>query len=664
MASSSSEDWVTSAFGTDAVHIDSRIGPLLLGVMDADAPLVAEGVSRLLMRSIQDARSSRGGHLPDWLVEDIQRNYISPEKVRSLWARTGYRFGVVHGKELIGTIHIARDPSIILTVDRHRLNVPASDYPGFKPAHHHHIVNISVKHELRRARVGTAMVDGIVQHFRHRFEGAGLWVRADPPWHAGLVGLGFAHDPSNDVFLPAEVERTSGLPHADFNALHACDCPLPVEMTDHARAMRTRARAEKKLQYVSFTRAFESSRRTSLPARVAAVRSASLDSYARDWGLVHEVRPREVVTPSSSQEVAAVLASASAARRRVTVRGLGYSAQGQSLGPDIVLSTERLTRVLESTDDTITVEAGATWYAVMGATRDRCPPVVPGWPPATVGGTLATGGYSKGSHRYGFVIDHVVALLVATGDGRLVRCTRKQAGWLFDAVLGGFGHFGVIVEATLALAPHPMALRVVKEAVLPSGLLTSIDAAVARSDVHHVTAFLEAHGGWTVVAAQGATGTQQASDVQAFREYVTPPRDVRPASKSIWLNVFVPRDALSVFLSEIAFLRASIQVIPVKSIRAHHSSLFQSVEVADGELVYGVSLTVAVDDGEVDDVSREIRRLAELVLRLGGKNYLLGALPRDEAEWRAHLAASFDAVVRAKRIADPHGVLGTMFRSE
>jgi cytokinin dehydrogenase len=656
MTSSGSEDGLTSAFDADAVRIDSPVGPLLLGVMDAHAPLIADAVSRLLMRSIQDARASNGGHLPDWLVEDIQRNYISPEKVRSLWARTGHRFGVVQRNELIGTIHVACDPSMILTVDRHRINVPAADFPGFKPADYHHVVNISVKHELRRARVGTAMVDGILRHFRHRFEGAGLWVRADPPWHAGLTGLGFAHDPSKDVFLPADAERTSGLSHAEFNALHSCDCPLPASMTDHQRATRARALAEHKLQYVSMTRAFASSRAVVLPARVAPLPSTTLDRYARDWGLVHERRPQEVVAPSTAREVAAVLASASAARRRVTVRGLGYSADGQSLGSDIVLSTERLTRVLETTPDSITVEAGASWYAVMAAAPDRCPPVVPGFPPATVGGTLATAGYSKGSHRHGFVIDHVVALLVATGDGRLVRCTRKNAGWLFEAVLGGFGHFGVIVEATLELAPHPMAVRVSKEGVLADRLLTSFDAVVARSDAHHVTAFRETHGGFTVVVAYEAA--EGASDVQSFREYVAPQRNTQAAGPSAWLNVFVPRAALSTFLSEIALPRASVQVIPVKNIRTHRASLFQSVEVPLGELVYGVSLAVDVGDG---DVSEELDRLADLAARHGGKNYLLGALPRDESGWRAHLGASFDAVAQAKRTADPNGVLGTMF---
>lgn len=69
------------AFIGDAVVLPSALGPLELGIVDPHHPGVAEAVSRLLFRSIQDARETRGGHLPEWLVEDIQNNYISPEKV-------------------------------------------------------------------------------------------------------------------------------------------------------------------------------------------------------------------------------------------------------------------------------------------------------------------------------------------------------------------------------------------------------------------------------------------------------------------------------------------------------------------------------------------------------------------------------------------------------
>lgn len=430
------------------VRIESPLGELELGVADAEVPGVAEGVSRLLHRSIQDARAEAGGHLPSWLVDDIERNYISPEKVRTLWAATGHRFALRRAGEIVGTIHVAKSDRTILTVDRTILNVDESEHPGFKPPRHHHVVNISVLHELRRARLGTLMVDGIVRHFRHLFSGVGLWVRADPPWHPGLAGLGFVHDPALDVFLPASVERTADLPHPVFNQRYACTCrPRRPELDTH------------KLQYVSMTRLFE----PSAPRPRVASAPPLTPEMLQDCG------PRsstaDVTRPASVEAVANVLAWASREGRQVTIRGRGQSYDGQSLGDDVVLATERLAGVRVISRDRVTVAGGTTWRALLAelatwnaaSGETRYPPVVPSWLESSIGGTLASrlGGIGKGSLRHGRVTDDVESLLVVTRDGRRVECTRKQAGWLFEAALSSEGRAGVIVEATLCLVERP-----------------------------------------------------------------------------------------------------------------------------------------------------------------------------------------------------------------
>lgn len=46
------------------MRLSSPIGRLRLGVVDADVDGVADAVSWLLNRSIEDAREETGGHLP------------------------------------------------------------------------------------------------------------------------------------------------------------------------------------------------------------------------------------------------------------------------------------------------------------------------------------------------------------------------------------------------------------------------------------------------------------------------------------------------------------------------------------------------------------------------------------------------------------------------
>lgn len=644
MPSGFSSRW-RGAFVSDVAELPSPLGPLQLGVVDAKYPGVSAAVSRLLFRSIADARETRGGHLPEWLVDDIERNYIAPEKVETLWAGAGHRFVVVHDDEIVGTVHVAREHDTILTVDRVRINVSSKDYPGFKPEGFHHVVNLSVKHELRRARIGMRMIDGIVASFRQLFDGVGLWVRGDPPWHVGLVGLGFEHDPSMDIFLPAGVARTAGLPHADFNRLHACDCTTASPYRPENVARRPRDMQEKKLQYVSFTRSFD--------AEPALVREARRASSAASGAL------DPIARPGDAREVAAVLVRASAQRVPVRVRGQGHGdpARPAASGEEVVLSTERLTRILAVESDRVTVEAGVTWRALAGelqrTSKGRLPPVLTGFLPATVGGTLATGGFGKGSHRHGLQIDHVLGMTVITGDGRRVQCAPMQAGWLFDAALGGLGQMGVIADVTLALVAHPAAVHVEKSEVGGSeeALLTALEAAAASADTYHVTAWCDGRGSYGV--ARAALGGETRL-VQYLDRAAEAPLD------PVWLHVFVAREHAPAVLAR---LRGelqdgdALQILPVRKLRDRAGSLLVMPDVPDGALVFGVCLTRDARARERAAVEERTRALRDEVLALGARAYLAGMVPRSEAEWRARLGARYEAVLRAKRLADPSGIL-------
>jgi hypothetical protein len=249
-----------SAFLGTPVTVDSEAGPLEIGIIDVDQPGVAEAISNLLVKSISDARQSnmRPGHLPDHLVDDVIRQYVSPEKVKTFWRHHGHRFAAINAAgEIVGTILLGIDKDTILYLNRWNNNVPAASFPRVKPEGYHQMMNLSVKHELRRSKIASVLLDSVTRYFRHLFNGKGIWMRADPPWHDKLAGLGFHHDPSMDSFLPEGVEHTLNLTHAQYNAQYRCSCH-----TDHAEnpeALKSREQKWQthKLQYFSFTRDFE-----------------------------------------------------------------------------------------------------------------------------------------------------------------------------------------------------------------------------------------------------------------------------------------------------------------------------------------------------------------------------------------------------------------------
>jgi glycolate oxidase FAD binding subunit len=171
--------------------------------------------------------------------------------------------------------------------------------------------------------------------------------------------------------------------------------------------------------------------------------------------------------PASAEEAAAALAEATAARATVRLVGGGTRLRaGLPLPADRVLKTASLRRVVahEPADLTATVEAGlpALELAALLAERGQCWPQADLRPGSTVGGVLAAAASGRGRLRYGPVRDSLLEVVLATGDGRLVkgggRTVKGVAGYDIPRLaVGARGTLGLIVQVTLKLWPLPPA---------------------------------------------------------------------------------------------------------------------------------------------------------------------------------------------------------------
>lgn len=317
--------------------------------------------------------------------------------------------------------------------------------------------------------------------------------------------------------------------------------------------------------------------------------------------------------------------------------------------------------------DRITVQGGVSWDKLIESLLPRglVPPVVPGFLSVTVGGTLSSGGFSKGSIQRGFQMDQVLGLQVATGDGRLVECSPTQARWLFDAVLGGLGRFGVIVSATLALEKAP---RGILKTELNTGgdieaLLQNISAFAAQPDAYHATGFVKADASGALQDMAVCARARDGEGDISFARYIMPERELSPRGPTLWAHVFCPSSAMKAVLSLAkAILRPkrgdTLQWLPIRKTMPERS-LVRVADVAVGELFYAVLLMRGLGEWvSAQEVEEENRAFVEQVIRLGGKNAMGGILPRDSKEWRAHLGEDMEELLRLARMADPAGVLG------
>jgi glycolate oxidase FAD binding subunit len=171
-------------------------------------------------------------------------------------------------------------------------------------------------------------------------------------------------------------------------------------------------------------------------------------------------------TPAHRAALCAALASASAAGRPVRIAGGGTGGRrGRvSRGPIEVISMREFDRIIahEPADLVVTVEAGISVRDLQRALGDHGQTWIqsPDIDGATVGGVLSRATSSHRRLRYGAIRDSLLQVVVATGDGRLVRAGGKTvkgvAGYDIPRLLvGAHGTLGAIIEVTLKLWPRP-----------------------------------------------------------------------------------------------------------------------------------------------------------------------------------------------------------------
>ncbi len=181
--------------------------------------------------------------------------------------------------------------------------------------------------------------------------------------------------------------------------------------------------------------------------------------------------PDLVVFPDSHDGIVGIVKICAQNAIPLTTRGRGTGTTGATVPTEggVVLSTERMNRILEmSPDDRLmVVEPGVTNQAVQDAAAEH------GffWPPdptsaavCTIGGNLAYNSAGPRAVKYGTPREHTLGLRAVTGSGEQIRTgtrtTKGVVGYdLTRLLIGSEGTLAIITEATLKLTPLPEAKR-------------------------------------------------------------------------------------------------------------------------------------------------------------------------------------------------------------
>ena len=180
-----------------------------------------------------------------------------------------------------------------------------------------------------------------------------------------------------------------------------------------------------------------------------------------------------VALPTTTEQVQQLVRKA--ARRGVAVvprgAGSGLSGGASATADQLVISTERLTRIIEVSplDEVAVVEPGVL-NAELNAHLEPFglfyAPDPASWQISSIGGNIATNAGGLRCAKYGVTRESVLALDVVLADGSLIsighRSIKGVTGLdLVSLFVGSEGILGIVVGATVRLRPIPVARRTV-----------------------------------------------------------------------------------------------------------------------------------------------------------------------------------------------------------
>jgi FAD-linked oxidoreductase len=224
-----------------------------------------------------------------------------------------------------------------------------------------------------------------------------------------------------------------------------------------------------------------------------------------NWAGNQTCAPAVVASPSSEDELAAVVKEAAAAGRRVKAVGAGHSFTGAALTDGTQVRLDGYGSVLsaDAASGLVTVQSGIRLGALSSALADEGLAMENLGDIAyqSIAGAIATGTHGTGA-RIGTIATQVRGLRLVTGDGSVVECSPDVEPELFSAARVGVGAVGLVSTVTLQAVPA-FRLHAVEEPLRLDDVLEALDDHVDGHD--HFEFFWVPHTGWALTKSNDRT---------------------------------------------------------------------------------------------------------------------------------------------------------------
>jgi len=167
---------------------------------------------------------------------------------------------------------------------------------------------------------------------------------------------------------------------------------------------------------------------------------------------INSIHANRIIKPRSIGEITNAISSTTGP---ISIGGGKFSMGGQTAFENslhIDMRSFNQVIALDKTSKIITVQPGITWRGIQEIIDpyDLSIKIMQTYANFTVGGSISVNCHGR-YIGHGPIISSVLELKIVTANGEMITANRTENQDVFNAVVGGYGGIGVIVEATLQL---------------------------------------------------------------------------------------------------------------------------------------------------------------------------------------------------------------------
>ena len=205
------------------------------------------------------------------------------------------------------------------------------------------------------------------------------------------------------------------------------------------------------------------------------------DASRLHQGVVMDVRHLD--SEASEEQLASILAEAREAGLRVSLAGSRHSMGGHTIYPGgVSIDMSGFNHMeIDPENEVLNVQAGARWHDVLAYLDriGRSVEIMQSNDSFSVGGSLSVNchGWQYGRPP---IASTVLSMRVMLADGSVLRCSRNENAELFSLVLGGYGLFGIILDAEIRTVPNET-YRLEQRVVSAGEAFETFDATLLRN---------------------------------------------------------------------------------------------------------------------------------------------------------------------------------------